>query len=304
MTGQHWQGRRHDPGGGSAAETPAAVSATAVVASTDQSGTPPALRNARTDGVGSRTASWRVSVPVLAHKTGSCKVCHEVFAMGEPRAAAAGSQQRTRFVHPHCVPGGLGPSQDVEGLTDLPPDAQLKVKAQCDLAGVTREEYQQTKRRRRATTDAGTASSQRHGFLEDDAFQEQKLCNLEWWDDIDHCTPLQQWVPTISTVPPQLQAGIADARAAVLVSMVALPPSACSSAEAHRLEKLLTYMDRLLLCREDRQRDSRGPRKKRKQQSPLTVYYRQGSGSFGVVTGSPYGQLQQPQGRAALQNQS
>ena len=259
VTGQHWRDRIHDPGGGGGGgEAQAAISVAAGAPGSRAVISLEPLRSAR--AAGSRIQRWKVSIPALAHRTGCCRACHVPFEVGEPRLQSAASAQNARYLHPHCVPGGLGPVDEVEGLSELPEEAQAKMVRHCDQPGVTREEYQQRKRRRRESASLMDAEG---------IFDSQELNNLEWWDSIDIKAPLKQFVPTIARVPPQLCASFADARSEVLIAMSRLPPSACNTVEALRLEKLLTYMDRLLLCRPERADKKRGLRKRKAQQSPL-----------------------------------
>ena len=56
---------------------------------------------------GGRTKCWIVSAQPRAARPASCRGCHQCFDEGEVRICTQGDRQRSRWIHPECMVGGL-----------------------------------------------------------------------------------------------------------------------------------------------------------------------------------------------------
>ena len=175
---------------------------------------------------------------------------------------SAANTRNSQWYHPRCVEGGLGPYSEVEGAGSLEPVDQDELRGFCDQPGnVSRAVYVQDMRqaKRVRTEGADPGLEAQHPLLDRDSgdgpelpedFGEQgapsqELRNLAWWDGVSY-TSLEDWVPTVGRVPRDTLHSLGLLRGVVCTELRAAWQSGDLQALS-RAEKLLTYLDRLVL---------------------------------------------------------
>jgi hypothetical protein len=151
---------------------------------------------------------------------------------------------------------------DLEGLGQLAADDAHLARTFCDQPGrTTRAEYvedaRQAKRLRKGehlgdVTVGPLAQAEEH-YVGDDlpedngpALSTDILRNMGWWDSVGYDS-LQDWTPTVGKVPKDLHHGLALLRGAVCKEILTASDGNEQLAE-ERACKLLTFLDRLVLC--------------------------------------------------------
>ena len=196
---------------------------------------------------GLRVETWAVTLQPSTRRPACCKACCVPFLEGEGRVHAAGATTQ-RYYHPKCISGGLGPKETVEGLGSLPQTQRVAVEAFCDRDGVTRAAFRDSKRRRMEEDGGprhplgGEAPSGLH-YDADEDWDDGRLRNMAWWDHVGYETGMQEFVPTMGSVPPNLVTAVAEAKRTVLQDARGM-----ESPEAARALKLLFFMDRLIFA--------------------------------------------------------
>ena len=191
-----------------------------------------------------------------------CTACKSNIEQRSLRVRSAGNTRNSKWYHPACVEGGLGPFSEVEGAGSLEPADQDTLRAFCDQpGGVTRAEYvsdvRHAKRLRTEGLDPGAEGG--HPLLDPDSGEaaelpeeweeqrasSQELRNLAWWDGVSYDS-LADSVPTVGTVPKDLLHNLGLLRGAVCAELRTAWRSQDLQALS-RAEKLLTFLDRLVL---------------------------------------------------------
>ena len=207
---------------------------------------------------GGPNTDWAVTEQPTRRQTAACRCCHRPFAPGDARVRPRHSDLRQgKHFHPACIPGGLGPLGNIEGLSEVGEKAKAEVQTFADGPGMSRDAYVASKRRRRHRAqpeepEPADPPPVQEAEDPDGAFEDGALRNLEWWDHV--AARDLEWVPTIANIPEPLLHACAEARAAVLLS---LRHCDSQSVEAARLWKLLDYMDRLLFARTSSRKGSK-----------------------------------------------
>ncbi len=179
------------------------------------------------------------------------------------RVRSAANTRNSQWYHPGCVEGGLGPFAEVAGASSLEPGDQDSLRAHCDQPGrPSRAEYVADIRGVKRARQEG-ANPQARGpagsLLQADAGEgpdlpedvdeglarSAELRNMAWWDSVSYQS-LEQWVPTLGRVPRDTLHELALLRGAVCSEL--RDAFALGDLQAQtRAEKLLTYLDRLVL---------------------------------------------------------
>ena len=131
-------------------------------------------------------------------------------------------------------------------MGSLPQTQRVAVEAFCDKDGVTRAEFIESKRRRVAEEGGprqalGGDSPSGLQYDAEEEWDDDRLRNMGWWDHVEYATGMQEFVPTISSVPPNVVIAVAEAKRAVVLASKDM-----ESIQAARSLKLLFFMDRLV----------------------------------------------------------